>query len=308
MEYFDEAHINEYLSHCRYEKRLSEKTLRAYGCDLRQIQAWAEAQCPTEPMGRDGIRAYLAHANARYAPATTKRKLASLNAYFSYLVDCGMLSANPFEGLRLNIRAPKRLPRTICMMELEALYRWHDAGEGSAPCPSSRDRAVLELLIATGVRVSELCALDVEDCDLRMRVMRIKGKGAKERMVQLESEPALEALKEYLDESAILRQSSIYHSRALFLNRYGNRLSDQAVRSIVAARAKSAGISSRITPHMFRHTFATLLLESDVDIRFIQSLLGHSSIKTTEIYTHVAAAKQRDVLRRHNPRKRIMVE
>lgn len=293
-----ESGIDAFLAHCGSERRLDVKTVRAYRVDLRQLLDWASTHA-AGGLDRAKVRAYLAFLNARYAPSSVKRKMASLRALLNYLVEEGLISASPMVGMRVGIQEPRRLPRTVPMADLCAIY---DFSDGSA---SVRDRAILEMLIATGMRVSELCALDVVDCDLESRSVRIYGKGSKERVVQLESEPAIRALQRYLPERKVACDKAGSDSAALFVNKYCARMSDRSVREVVSKRAKEVNASVAVTPHMLRHTFATLLLEGDVDIRYIQRLLGHSSIKTTEIYTHVSEAKQRDVMRKHNPRNAI---
>ena len=164
-----------------------------------------------------------------------------------------------------------------------------------------RDIAVLELLFATGVRVSELCTLGYDDVRLEEGEIKIYGKGAKERFVQIANPNVLGALHCYQE----AYKDAITQSGAFFVNRLHKPLSDQSVRSIVNKYCRLAGVESHITPHMFRHSFATLLLEEGVDIRYIQRLLGHSSILTTQIYTHVAGKKQRDILLEKHPRNKI---
>lgn len=298
MTTFNQA-IGLYLDFCRGEKRLSEHTLRAYKCDLLHFSKWMQYSCVAECKA-DEIRSYVAALNRQYAPATVKRKLASLKAFFAYLADAQLIDANPFISLKICIRIPRKLPRTIPMGDLQKLFMF-DSCETTG-MSKKRDQTLFELLIATGLRVFEACALNITDCDLHTKRLLVHGKGAKERVIQLESNAALKALKTYLHARAIFLSLKHVSTDALFINRFGKRLSTQAVREIVAVRAKEVGAATHITPHMFRHTFATLLLEEGVDIRFIQNILGHSSIKTTEIYTHVAAAAQRNVLREHNPR------
>lgn len=294
----NESGLDAFLAHCGSERRLDTKTVRAYRVDLRQLLDWASTNA-ADGLDRTKVRAYLAFLNAGYAPSSVKRKMASLRAFLNYLAEEGLIVASPMAGMRVGIQEPKRLPRTVPMADLCAIYDFND---GSA---SVRDRAILEMLIATGMRVSELCSLDVVDCDLESRSVRIYGKGSKERVVQLESEPAIRALQRYLPERKTACDIAGSDSAALFVNKYCARMSDRSVREVVSRRAKEVNASVAITPHMLRHTFATLLLENDVDIRYIQRLLGHSSIKTTEIYTHVSEAKQRDVMRKHNPRNAI---
>ena len=163
-----------------------------------------------------------------------------------------------------------------------------------------RDQAIFELLIATGIRVSELCALNTNNIDLEGKTLRIFGKGNKERTIQIENTMTLLALKKHI---AYTRHDSA--NTPIFLNSAGSRISTRTVREIINRRIREAGITQKITPHMFRHTFATMLLENDVDIRYIQKLLGHSSLRTTEIYTHVSSAKLREIMRHNNPRSQI---
>ena len=166
-----------------------------------------------------------------------------------------------------------------------------------------RDIAVLELLFATGMRVSELCSIAADSIDLSSGEIRIYGKGAKERIIQIGNPDVRTAVERYYEAFS----NQIQETGWLFVNRLGNQLSDQSVRNMINSYVVQAGLEQHITPHMFRHSFATLLLEEDVDIRYIQQLLGHSSITTTQIYTHVTSKKQRDILTEKHPRNRIVI-
>lgn len=300
--------IEEYLRHCERESRLSRHTVRAYRIDLGQLLDWLRRKDDAE-LDEAAIKGYLAHLNARYAASSAKRKIASARAFAAYLSH-ERKTCSPFASARIGIREPQRLPRTIALGDLARILEPGAEPQAGKSALSRflglRDQAILEVLIATGVRVSELCLLDVEDCDVEGRQARISGKGSKERIVQLESEDTLRALRAYLGarEEWVARCPGASEGvrGAVFLNRFGKRMSEQAVRAVVSRRARRAGVAAHVTPHMFRHTFATMLLEDDVNLRYIQSLLGHSSVKTTERYTHVAHAKQREVLRKHNPR------
>lgn len=306
-----DGQIEDYLTRCEKERRLSEKSVRAYRTDLVQYRDWyKEFDLRCGPFSREAIRAYLVFLNEGYAPASTKRKLAALRAFMSFVRDEGAIEASPFDGLRLRLREPKRLPRTVPLSVMKMLF-CHMAGAGESKPGGSetqvaRDRAVLEVLIATGMRVSELCSLDVGDVDMEGKSIRMVGKGSKERIVQIEDWRTLDALREHLQlRGSHMKDGGGAEDGPLFLNRSGSRVSDRAVRDIVRRRCEEAGVTTRVTPHMFRHTFATWLLEEGVDIRYIQRLLGHSSLRTTEIYTHVASAKLREILRSSNPRKMI---
>lgn len=299
--------IDIYLEYCADEARLNQKTIRAYKCDLNQFTQWLEKE--ETPFERHAVERYLVFLNERYKPKTVKRKLASLRAYASHRSYCHTEELNPFSNLKIRIREPKMLPRTIPYSDLRILL--------ASPFPCAdlwqlRNRAIIELLTSTGIRISELCGLDRIDCDFNERAIRVLGKGAKERVVQLESDETLRVMAQYLkcltvwEEQKRICCPNCLGKRPFFVNRFGERLSEQSARIAVSRYVAKAGVSTHITPHMFRHTFATLLLEEGVGLRYIQSLLGHSSIKTTEIYTHVSKVRQRDLLRQHNPRDVVM--
>lgn len=308
-----QSRIEEYLHYCADEKRLSQHTIRAYRIDLEQLLEWLKRE-GSESFDQPKLKQYLTHLNANYAASSTKRKIASIRAFSSYCC-YGKRNANPFTDIRISIREPQRLPKTIALNDLVKLFNQKDARDDIGSLFSRflqlRDWAMIEVLIATGIRVAELCQLDIEHCDLDGKQALITGKGSKERLVQLESEDTLQALHDYLviRDAWLSRQNELSLGnaacQAVFLNRFGQRISEQAVRSAISRRAEQASISAHITPHMFRHTFATMLLEDDVNLRYIQNLLGHASVKTTERYTHVARAKQREVMREHNPRNAI---
>lgn len=342
--------ISEYLGYCKNEKRLADKTIRAYKCDLEQFEEWF-SQSHFSTLDRNSLRMYLSYLNEIFSPRSAKRKIASLKAFFSFL-EVEKDIDNPFHKIKINIKEPKRLPRTIPIQDLRkiigSITQIQNENLTIPNCSiykkfvTLRNQAIIELMIATGIRVSELCGLDISSCDMEGKSLTVFGKGSKERVIQLECNKTISAVKLYLaartqweDQLTNVApslgenresikphkktcdmltknafqatdishtQGSFANSPALFVNRFHNRISEQTVRAIVDKHARIANASVHITPHMFRHTFATLLLEEDVDIRYIQSLLGHSSIKTTEIYTHVSTAKQRQIMRLHNPR------
>lgn len=292
--------IEDYLRCCEGQRRLSGHTLRAYRVDLAQLQEWLADS------GQDtlDVLAWVEWLNERYAPSTSKRKVASARAFFRWRAARG-LGGNPFDGADVRIKAPVLLPRTIPSSDLVRLFGERERTERPSRSDTFlcvRNQAVVEVLIATGMRVSELCALDVGDVDLGSRTIRVYGKGSKERMAVLGSEVTVSALDAYVRERAL---RAVEEVRALFVTRFGKRMSDQAVRMAVKRACEDAGVAGRVTPHMFRHSFATMLLERGVDIRYIQVLLGHSSLRTTERYTHVANAALRDIMCRENPRDAI---
>lgn len=217
-----------------------------------------------------------------------------------------IIDINPFDKIDASFREPIMLPKTIPFNIISAILASaygsmkHCRTEYSRKC-TLRDIAVLETLFATGARVSEICTLTPDAIDLENHMLKIFGKGSKERIIQIENLDVLKALKNY---SSVF-QDDISCAGFFFVNKLKHRLSEQSVRAMINRYVTSIGYERHITPHMFRHSFATLLLEEDVDIRYIQRILGHSSITTTQIYTHVAMAKQKEILSVKHPRNKI---
>lgn len=295
--------IKNYLEYCSEQKRLDEKTLKAYRIDLKQFTGQISTTDITE-VTSSALEKYIIGLHRQYKPRTVKRKIASLKALFHYLEYKEVLEKNPFGKIPVRFREPVILPKTIPLHTVEAFlkaiykHRRH-AKNDYQKRNALRDAAVIELLFATGMRISELCALKEHDVNLYDGTILIYGKGRKERRIQIENETVIQVLKEYRDSF----YSGIRSCDHFFVSQTGKCFSDQAVRRMINKYTALASIELHITPHMFRHTFATSLLEADVDIRYIQEMLGHSSINVTEIYTHVAVAKQRDILAAKHPRK-----
>lgn len=298
-----EIYMERYLNFCKFQRSLTDKTISAYRTDLGQMYDFL---CKANTgISRTSIYDFVAELNQRYKPRSVKRKIASARAFCCWLESEGVLSEDPFHKLRLRLREPKTLPRTIPLRIIEDMLRhaYIDAVEGSTEYEKKaarRDIAIMELLFATGMRVSELCSLNTDDVDLRSGSVMIWGKGAKERLLQLGNPQVLAALRGYA------RQEKRGPGEPFFTNWSGGRLSDQAVRRALLYYGHLADPTLHITPHMFRHSFATLLLEADVDIRYIQKMLGHTSIVTTQIYTSVSAMKQREILTDRHPRNLIL--
>lgn len=296
-------HIENYLDYCRTQKRLDKKTLKAYRIDLRQF---SEQVPVTETTGLVTaiLEAYVAELHQQYAPKTVKRKIASLKAFFHYLEYKEVIDLNPFHKLQIKFREPVMLPKTIPLQTIETLLnaiynQYHNAASSRKKKNALRDIAVMELLFATGIRISELCTIQPQNIDLQNAVIIIKGKGAKERLIHICDKHVITALDKYRLE----HDTEIHACGYFFVNSIGNRLSSQSVREMINKYCHIADIQQHITPHMFRHSFATLLLEEDVDLRYIQAMLGHSSINVTEIYTHVTMSKQKNILEAKHPRK-----
>ena len=295
--------IDNYLEYCKNKKRLDTKTTKAYRIDLSQFSKQNIAPNASD-ITSDMLENYVATLHQKFKPKTVKRKIASLKAFFHYLEYKEITIINPFNKIKLHFREPVILPKTIPLHTVEtflsAIYnQYHNAKNTYQRDCALRDVAVIELLFATGMRISELCSLKINDVNLYDRTVLIYGKGAKERLIQIGNDDVAKILNTY--KSTFLTKMQKCHH--FFANPNGTALSDQSVRRMIKKYTSLAGIELHITPHMFRHTFATSLLEADVDIRYIQEMLGHSSINITEIYTHVAMSKQRDILTAKHPRK-----
>jgi len=286
----------QYLSACENQKRLDKKTIKAYRIDLRQFTEYLTGQ--NVYFDSETIKNYTAYMNQQFKPSTVKRKLASIRAFVSWLIDEKLTGENPFENLHLKVQKPTLLPRVIPLWVIKKMLEIAHRKQQQNPDNIAvlRETAVLELLFATGMRVSELAGLKTQNIDLKDGIIRIFGKGSKERIAYIGNAEVLETLRKYVETCQPERRG------AFFLNNRGNGLSEQSVRNIVRKYGELADYPTRLTPHMFRHSVATMLLEEDVDIRFIQRILGHSSILTTQIYTHVSETKQREIMEERHPR------
>lgn len=285
-------------------KGRSKNTVRVYLDDLRSFGEFLERQeLAVDSLDRQSLRKYLAwlatSARGRdggYARVSVARKLVSLRAFYRFLLQEGLVQANPIpKGRTFRIKVDKHLPVFLGKTEVVRLLQSPDLSNELG----IRNRAILELLYSSGVRLSELTALDIKDVDMQAQEMKVWGKGSKERMVLL-GRPAVKAVEHYVRMGRpALEQKPIL---ALFLNRYGGRLSRRSVEKIVKRYALEAAISPGVHTHTLRHTFATHMLEGGADLRVVQELLGHSSPATTQIYTHVTQNQARKVYLASHPR------
>lgn len=295
--------IEEYLNYCKTQKRLDHKTIKAYRIDLTQFSNFFK-DSNIQSFSVSDIESFIGYLNENFKPKTAKRKLASLKALFHYLEYKNIIEANPFNKIRTKFREPLLLPKTIPLYTIETFLAviYHANSLAYTTYRKKRtllDIAIIETLFSTGIRISELCGLKYTDVNLHDASIRIYGKGSKERIIQIGNDDVIRLLNRYKDNF----QSEIENSGYFFVNPNATPISDQSIRRMINKYCSLAAIDLHITPHMFRHTFATCLLEADVDIRYIQEMLGHSSITVTEIYTHVALSKQKDILTTKHPRK-----
>jgi tyrosine recombinase XerC len=289
--------VDEYLAHLRVERNLSPNTIRAYSEDLESLLGWAEREgVHVLEADHRRLRRYLAELDrAQYARRTIARRLAAVRSFYRFLVMRGYISGSPAAVLSAP-KLPRELPSVAPAQLIAALLDAPDA----VTALGVRDRAILELLYATGVRVSELTGLDIGDVDLAGAAVRVMGKGSRERIVPMHA-GAVRRLREYLS-TGRPKLACDESGSAFFLNRLGTRLTAGGVRRMLEKHLASVGAASQITPHDLRHSFATHLLEGGADLRTVQELLGHVALSTTQIYTHVSTKHLRDVHKGAHPR------
>jgi integrase/recombinase XerD len=289
--------LDEYLDHLRVERALAENSLLAYGRDLRALSRWAEARGPgLLGLASSDVVEYMGVLRRRgLAARSVARAVHAARGFFRFAVREGRLENDPMQNLRAP-KAFKGLPRFLSRDQVEALL--------AAPDPATpyglRDRAILELLYATGLRASELVGLRPGDLDLEIGLLRCMGKGRKERLVPV-GRVAGRSVRKYLD-AARPALAKGRGSPFLFLNNRGQRLSRMGLWLVVRRHAVTAGVARTLTPHVLRHSFASHLLERGADLRALQVMLGHADISTTEIYTHVTRERLRKLYDRHHPR------
>jgi site-specific recombinase XerD len=289
--------VKKFIDYCAVERQLSQNTLQAYSYDLVDFGRWLPVRKAVTAIRTETLRAYLEDmvSQRKLSPSTVRRRLACLRAFFRYLDDNGDV-ADPFIGWRLKLPRRKRLPRTLSRDETSSLLGATRRGTARRSLPTSALRTEVRLMISTGIRVGELCTIRIGDVSHDGSTLRIHGKGSRDRIVYITNAD----LRTDLRKLASFRQKSFGNVAPLFVNRNGQRMRPHSFRSQLRSFAGNAGLQRRVTPHMLRHTAATLLIESGVDIRIVQRLLGHSSIATTEIYTHVSDETLRSSLERAN--------
>ncbi|MDE3095730.1 MAG: site-specific tyrosine recombinase XerD [Chloroflexota bacterium] len=297
--------IGHFLSFMSVEKGASGNTVAAYRNDLQQFDSYLTSVAGNgrardwEGLERAIITDYLlALKRKNYAEATVARKVAAIKSFFQYLQAEGMIRRNPAESLE-SPRVGRSLPKPLSVTEIDELLE--QPMKRNTP-EARRDRAMLELLYASGMRVTELVSLDVDDVNISASYVRCMGKGSKERTIPIH-EQAVAAVVAYLDSG---RAALVKHRKegALFVNRRGERLTRQGFWLILKQYAKEANIATAVTPHVLRHSFATHMLRGGAPLRNVQELLGHANISTTQVYTQIASEQVRQVYERAHPRAR----
>jgi tyrosine recombinase XerC len=292
-----EAFVKEFMEKLKHERSFSKHTLRAYHTDLTQFDSFLkDDKCKNlKRVNHLLLRKYLATLRSRnYSRTTIVRKLASLRSFFKFLNQEAILESNPFEILRTP-KQTKKLPHFLSINDIDTLLKTPDESEISG----LRDRAMLETLYSTGIRVSELVGLNEEDVDFYGEMVKVQGKGKKERLAPVGSY-AIKALKKYINSKK--KKKGLGKNAPLFLNKYGDRLSSRSVARSLDKYLKLTGINLATSPHTFRHSFATHMLDKGANLRAVQELLGHSNLSTTQIYTHVTTERLKQVYDKTHPR------
>jgi integrase/recombinase XerC len=327
----DSIIIHKFLDYLKFERRFSEHTAKCYGADLTQFCEFLKGRSESdsadaEPMSlhsheasmatavatqvdvkidqlllstnTDAVRGYLGFLNERqYSKATIARKLATLRSFYKFLVKRNHISSNPVVSIRTP-KQEKKLPRFLEYEEIKKLLSTPPVNTWLG----ARDRAILETLYSTGIRVSELVALNMDDIDFLGEVVHVRGKGKKERIAPIGSS-ALQVIQHYMEYRNKRAQSNgNFDSKVLFVNKHGRRLSTRSVRRKMDKYLKMAGLDPAISPHTLRHSFATHMLNNGADLRSVQELLGHQSLSTTQVYTHLTTRKLKEVYDGAHPR------
>ncbi|MFH1074485.1 MAG: tyrosine recombinase XerC [Candidatus Firestonebacteria bacterium] len=282
--------IDRFLEHLKAEKNFSKNTIVNYTVDLKQFFEFCREKEDIKKITGINIREFVVELTLKkYGKASIERKLATLKSFFFYLKKENIVKIDPTENVSFP-KKDKKLPRFLEALEMN---RFLDSIKGDKE-EDFRDRAILEMLYSTGIRVSELTGLNMQSVDLTNRLVRVYGKGSKERIVPI-GDKAKEALSAYLSKKAV-------DSEELFLNHKKKRLDTRTVRHILDKWSKSSKLGKHISPHSIRHSFATHLLDAGADLRSVQELLGHASLSTTQIYTHVTREKLKSVYDKAHPR------
>jgi len=290
--------IDSFLEHLKVVKNYSTHTLRAYAGDLVDFFGFLESENiqDIKRVNHLNVRKYLSVLkNNDLSKSSILRRVSSIRSFFKFLIKNGFLENNPLALIRTP-RREKKLPTFLNIQEVEALVNVPD----DSTFLGARDKAIFETLYSTGMRVSELTGLNVGDADLFSETLKAKGKGKKERMLPLGSY-ATKALKKYLDLRKTLPANKS-KATALFLNKFGRRITTRSVARMLDKYIKTLGFSSKVSPHTLRHSFATHLLDQGADLRSVQEMLGHSSLSTTQIYTHITTERLKKIYEKTHPR------
>ena len=297
------SHVEQFIEYLSKVRNLSENTLRSYQTDLLAFEQWCSREgVEVAKVDHRNLRLYLAYLKqAQYSAKTLNRHLSSLRGFYKWMQREKLIATDPALALS-NPRAPRNLPHTMTDSDVNRLLESCD----TTTAVGLRDRAFLEFLYATGARISEVATLKLEQIDLQNGTVRLFGKGSKERIVPL-YESAIEWLKKYLRSSRptlLLKDKTGRTHSALFISVRGNDMSADSLRKVFSSYLAAAGLDSSLSPHAMRHTYATELLGGGADLRIVQELLGHESLSTTQVYTHLSVDRLKEAAKAAHPRSK----
>lgn len=297
-----EKEAKDYIAVCSDLKGLSALTIKAYKIDLRQFCSYIQGK---DCFSKNELNKYINSLHQHYKPKTAKRKIACVKAFYRYMEIEDIIETNPFHKITLKYKEPITLPKTIPIENIKDILKFayleiSNAQSNYQYKSTLRNAIIIELLFSTRMRVSEISNLKRKSLDLNSNTIYIYGKGSKERIMCIANVKVSRLLNEYI---IICGGKNEY----VFINKLGNKYSEQSIRNMISDYAKRSDVDLHITPHMFRHTFATALMDENVNIRYIQQLLGHSSITTTQIYTHISTNKIRHILEENHPRNKMSI-
>lgn len=298
--------VQNYITEIKLNQNLSKHTIKAYQIDLNQHVNYLYSMeiISFSKVNKKSLNQYFGSIKRVYKITTLKRKIVSIKKFYTYLYDERMIFENPFILIKFRLKPDLTIPKTISFLVIKKIYRqvysnFYESSNNEHYFLT--EVLMIELLYTTGVRVSELCNIKFSDINIQRRTILIKGKGRKERIVFISEKSLVENIEKYN------RLTAIKNHNYLLSNKMKNKLSEQSVRFRLNRLCKEANINEKITPHMFRHTFATSLLEEEVNLMYIQELLGHSSLSTTQIYIKINKKKQQRVIYKKHPRRKIFI-
>ena len=329
----------EFLIYCEKQRKLDPKTIRSYRHilevfwkvmeDFSPVSATSRTSCtsqapqdfraaadsripPVSPgeVKREACHYYIRRLNEIYRPSSVHLHLNVIKTYFNYLEDMEYIPKTPFKNIRADIREAQHRPNVLNLDEIAAIMNAAAAGHPESDLEKMiyyRDNAILEMLFCTGMRVQELCDLTLDDVEMARGIIHVIGKRQKYRKCYITADQSRAALEAWLRERRIYLKAGGHRSRALFINRFCGPVSTNAVRNLITKYVNKSDINRRVTPHTFRHSFASILLEQGAQLSYIQNYLGHSTISTTQIYLHISDDQAREVLKNTHPRSRMKV-
>ncbi len=307
--------VDFYIDYCARQRRLSDLTIKSYSAVLRKFGEFVRENfriksLTLESVSRDIVRKYLGYLNDNFSPSTAKHHFTIVRGFFSYMEEIDYIEESPYNKIHARIKEPKKLPKALSLEDVNKIlvaayssqpgvWNWSN---GLAEMLHYRDCVILEFLFNTGLRVQELCNLQFKDFDRETGTIYVFGKGSRERKCYITEQAIFDVFEKYTEARNHYMKRIGEDHRYIFINRFGKQMTTQAARVMINKYVEIADIGKKVTPHVFRHTFASLLLEQGVDLKHIQVYLGHSTIATTQIYLHISDENAREVLKSKHPR------